>query len=199
MKYGDPPNKYWSRAGESDTFVAVKPVLLCYNPLRKRPAGLAGLGRARRFSRAGSILIEASAAMALLVAIGLMLMRGSLNTLSGRYWTMSQMMSDAYLTYEGSLAQRVPMDDVVGGSSLWPLNDPAQTTVEIGKLPGGRSVTAVVHRQRVPDANNLPSAGGSGTEVTNPAGMEVWKLEAHLVYTIRGETYRKSRTVVRVR
>lgn len=112
---------------------------------------------------------------------------------------MAQAMSDAYLSYEGALAQRVPMDDVVGGTTLWPLGSVAQSTVEIGKLPGGRAISAVVHRTRVADANNLPAAGGTGTALTNPAGMEVWKLEAYLVYTIRGQTYRKSRTVVRVR
>ena len=111
-----------------------------------------------------------------------------------------QNMSDAYMTYEVALAQRVPMDEVVGASSLWP-RDPNRTTstVEVGRLPGGTPVTATLYRTRLPDDNNLPAAGGTGNAISNPARMEVWKLQSHLVYSIGNATYRKSRTVVRVR
>lgn len=148
----------------------------------------------------GSVLIEAAAAIALIGLVAMMLLRSSVNALSGRYWTMMQNMSDAYLTYEVALSQRVPMDQVVGETTLWPVNPTlATTTVEVGRLPGGTPVTATLHRTRVAHANNLPSAGGTGTATSNPARMEVWKLQSHLVYTIGEATYRKSRTVVRVR
>ncbi len=154
--------------------------------------------RPRRAS--GSVLIEATIGIALLAIIAILLARGSLNAISGRYWTMTQNMSDAYMTYEVALAQRVPMDEVVGGDTLWPLTPAtAQTTVEIGRLPGGTPITAVVHRTRIPHTNNLASAGGIGTSITNPGAMEVWKLQSHLVYSIGEATYRKSRTVVRAR
>lgn len=154
----------------------------------------------RRVVVRGSVLIEAAAAIALIGVVAMMLLRSSINALSGRYWTMMQNMTDAYLTYEVALAQRVPMDEVVGGSTLWPVNPTlATSTVEVGRLPGGTPVTATLHRTRVADTNNLPSAGGTGTATSNPARMEVWKLQCHIVYMIGEDTYRKSRTVVRVR
>jgi hypothetical protein len=158
------------------------------------------LSLARRLLARGSMLIEAAAAMALIGLVAMLLLRSSINALSGRYWTIMQNMSDAYMGYEVALAQRVPMDEVVGNSSLWPRNPTrATSTVTVGRLPGGGPVTATLYRTRLPDAKNLPAAGGSGTAVSNPAGMEVWKLQSHLVYTIGNATYRKSRTVVRVR
>lgn len=154
----------------------------------------------RRQRSRGSVLIEATIGIALLGVVAILLARGSLNAITGRYWTMTQNMSDAYMTYEVALAQRVPMDEVVAAETLWPLSPAtAQTNVEIGRLPGGTPVTAVVHRTRIPNSNNLPSAGGTGTTITNPGGMEVWKLQSHLVYTIGDATYRKPRTVVRAR
>jgi hypothetical protein len=146
------------------------------------------------------MLIEAAAAVALIGVVAMLLLRSSINALSGRYWTIMQNMSDAYMTYEVALAQRVPMDEVVGTSTLWPSNPTrATSTVTVGKLPGGNPVTATLHRTRLPHPNNLPAAGGTGTATSNPARMEVWKLQSHLVYTIGNATYRKSRTVVRVR
>lgn len=148
----------------------------------------------------GSVLVEAAAGVAMLGVVALLLARGSLNAISGRYWTMVQNMSDAYMTYEVALAQRVPMDEVVGGSTLWPLNPTtAQTTVEIGKLPGGTAITGTVHRTRVADTNNLSSASGGGDSSSNPAGMEVWKLQSHIEFMIGSNKYRKSRTVIRSR
>lgn len=138
--------------------------------------------------------------MALIGVVAMMLLRSSINALSGRYWTIMQNMSDAYMGFEVALAQRVPMDEVVGGSTLWPSNPTrATSTVTVGHLPGGTPVTATLYRTRLPDANNLAAAGGTGTATSNPARMEVWKLQSHLVYTIGNATYRKSRTVVRVR
>ncbi|MFM7183019.1 MAG: hypothetical protein ACKO2G_16365 [Verrucomicrobiales bacterium] len=154
----------------------------------------------RRVLARGSVLIEAAAGIALIGVVAMMLLRSSINALSGRYWTIMQNMSDSYMGYEVALAQRVPMDEVVGNSSLWPRNPTRTTsTVTVGKLPGGGAVTATLHRTRLPHPNNLPAAGGTGTAVSNPARMEVWKLQSHLVYKMGSATCRKSRTVVRVR
>ena len=73
----------------------------------------------------------------------------------------------------------------------------ATTTVEMGKLPGGKPINGVVTRTRFADPNNLPSKGGSGTTVTNPAAMEVWRFQSIIRYKVGGRTYLKSRTVVR--
>ena len=48
-------------------------------------------------------------------------------------------------------------------------------------------------------ANNLPSAGGTGTAATNPTGTEAWQLQSYLTYQVSGRDYVKSRTVLRAR
>jgi hypothetical protein len=58
-------------------------------------------------------------------------------------------------------------------------------------------VTGTVARTRLPDANNYPLDGGSGTVITNPAGMKVWRVQSILTYQVGGRTYAKSRTVIR--
>jgi hypothetical protein len=67
----------------------------------------------------------------------------------------------------------------------------------MGKLPGGRPITGVVSRTRFADPNNLPAKGGSGTALTNPAAMEVWRFQSVVRYEVGGRSYLKSRTVVR--
>jgi hypothetical protein len=52
-------------------------------------------------------------------------------------------------------------------------------------------------RTRLPDDNNYPVDGGSGTLSSNPAGMKVWNFQSLLVYDVGGRRYVKSRTVVR--
>ncbi len=137
---------------------------------------------------------------AMLVIVGLISMKSWLNAATGQAWTVKQAMSDAYLTRESALASRTPFDTVTGGSSSWALSPSVSTsTVTIGRLPGNLAVTATLHRTRIPDSNNLSSAGGSGTAATNPNGFESWRLQSILVYTVNGRQYVKSRTVVRTR
>jgi hypothetical protein len=146
------------------------------------------------------VLIEAAVTIGLLGVVGMLLLRGSLNALAGRTWTIAQNLTDAHLTFETALAQRVPFDRITALDSPWPVAPAtAATTVEIGRMPGGNPVTATVHRSRIPDPANLPAAGGTGSTETNPAGMEAWKLQSHLLYTVGGKPYRKSRTIVRAR
>lgn len=137
-------------------------------------------------------------ALVILSVVGILLLKGTMNILVPRQWTLVQNITDAYLTYEKAYAQRIPFEDFTSAGSPWPAY-PAKTsvTVPIGTLPGGRTLTADVTRTRIADPNNLPAFGGSGTSVTNPAEMQTWKLQSHVVYTISGREYIKSRTIVR--
>lgn len=137
---------------------------------------------------------------AMLVIVALIGLKASLNAAAGQAWTVKLAMSDAYLTRENALASRMPFDDIIGASSPWALSPGVTTsTVVIGKLPGGADVTATLYRTRVPDQNNLPSAGGSGTAISNPSSFESWRLQSVLVYRVNDRDYMKSRTTVRTR
>ena len=153
-----------------------------------------GLSRALR----GSVLIEATVALVVLSVASLMILKGTMNILAPRQWTMLQNVSDAYLTYEKAYAQRVSFDELTAASSPWPVYPAkSETAVTLGILPGGRTLSANVIRTRVPDANNFPAFGGTGTASTNPAEMQTWKLQSHITYSISGREYVKSRTIVR--
>lgn len=144
------------------------------------------------------MLVEAAVSMTLLGVLGLTLLKLTLNVTAPRQWTLQQSITDAYLTFERASAQRLTFDELTGAQSLWPQSPSiAATTVELGKLPGGTPLNAVVSRTRIPDSNNLPAKGGSGTAATNPSGMEVWRFQSIIRYQLGGRTYVKSRTVVR--
>ena len=55
--------------------------------------------------RRGSFLVEAVIAMVLLSTIALVLFKGTLNIIAPRQWSLSQNISDAYLTYEKAYAE----------------------------------------------------------------------------------------------
>lgn len=137
-------------------------------------------------------------ALSVLTVLGLLLLKLSLNVLHPRQWTLQQTLSDAYLTYEIAYAQRIPFETLTGTSSPWP-TFPANSSssVEIGKLPGGRSVNATVTRTRIADPDNYPIDGGTGTVASNPAAMKIWRVQSILSYQIGGRNYVKSRTVIR--
>lgn len=148
--------------------------------------------------RGGSVLVETTIAMTLLTVLGLTLLKLSLNVTAPRQWTLQQSITDAYVTFEKATAQRLPFEDLTSDQSLWPVHpNIAVSNVEFGKLPGGRPITGTVSRTRFADPNNLPVNGGSGTAATNPAGMEVWKFQSIIRYSVGGRNYLKSRTVVR--
>lgn len=127
-------------------------------------------------------------------------LKSAISITSGQRWTIVQAMTDAFMTQESAIANRMPIDDLKSATSLFPTHPTVSTvTVTVGRLPGGAPITATLKRTKRPDPNNLPSAGGSGTAVTNPASMEAWKLQSMLVYTVRSQTYVKTRTTVRVR
>jgi hypothetical protein len=130
--------------------------------------------------------------------VGLILLKMALNVVTPRQWSLQQAITDAHMTFESAWAQRIPFEDLLSSSSPWPLY-PAKSEVqmEMGRLPGGRPIVGTVVRTRTPDGNNLPAHGGSGTELTNPAGMVVWKVTSVARYRVGNRVYVKSRTVVR--
>lgn len=148
--------------------------------------------------KAGTALVEATIAMSILTAVGLVLLKLSLNVVAPRQWTVLQSITDAHMSFEGAWAQRIPFEDLTSGTSPWPLYpSKAESQVEMGKLPGGRPIMGTVVRTRMPHANNLPADGGSGTTATNPGGMVAWQLTSVVRYKVGARTYVKSRTVVR--
>lgn len=136
--------------------------------------------------------------MLFLAGLTLVFMKLALNITSPRQWTLQQTVTDAYLTYEKALAQRLPFTDLVAASSPWPVYpEKAQSTVVLGKLPGGSEVTGTIIRTRTPDTNNYPVNGGSGDVASNPAGIQIWSFQSILSYKIGGRDYVKTRTVIR--
>ncbi|GAA5483152.1 hypothetical protein [Haloferula sargassicola] len=146
----------------------------------------------------GSVLLEATYAMVFLAALTLVFMKLALNITAPRQWTLQQTVTDAYLTYEKALAQRMPFNELLSDSSPWPTYpEKAQSTVELGKLPGGKTISGTIIRTRTPDKDNFPVDGGTGTAADNPAGMRTWNFQSILTYEIGGRAYVKTRTVVR--
>jgi hypothetical protein len=153
--------------------------------------------RSRRRLR-GSVLLEATYAMTFLTGLSLILLKLSINITAPRQWTLQQTVSDAYMTYEKAWAQRLPFADLIATDSPWPeYPQKSEVQVELGKLPGGTPIQGTVVRTRVPDANNYPVDGGSGTQGTNPSGMRVFNFQSLLKYEVGDRQYVKSRTVVR--
>lgn len=136
--------------------------------------------------------------LSLLTVAGLILLKLSLNVIHPRQHSLQQVLSDSYLTYERSLAERAPFEDIVSRDSLWPIYPELATEeVFIGRLPGGRAVFGDITRTRIPDSDNYPIDGGTGTLASNPAAMKTWRVQSILRYEISERTYVKSRTIVR--
>ncbi len=144
------------------------------------------------------VLLESMLALSILTVLGLVLLKLSLTILHPRQWVLQQTVTDAYLSYERSLAERIPFENLIAADSLWPQHPQVATTeVEVGRLPGNRPIMGTVTRTRFPDPGNLFLDGGSGTVATNPAAMKVWKAQSVLTYRIGNRSYAKSRTVMR--
>lgn len=102
------------------------------------------------------------------------------------------------MSYERAYAERTPFEDLKGSDSPWPeFPSTSVSSVEIGKLPGGTPVLATITRTRFPDDNNLAIHGGTGTDQSNPAGLEIWRIQSIIEYKIGDRDYGKARTVVR--
>lgn len=155
--------------------------------------------RKQRSWQPGMVLVEATAALSLLTIVGMILFTLTMNVITPRQYALQQVLSDAYLTFERAQAQRIPFETLISNDeSPWPIFPDVDTEeIEIGKLPGGRVVEGSVTRTRFPDEANYPADGGSGDEDTNPAAMEIWRVQSVLRYTIADRTYVKSRTIIR--
>ncbi|QTN32955.1 hypothetical protein HZ994_11685 [Akkermansiaceae bacterium] len=154
--------------------------------------------RKPRSLRRGFALVEATMAMSLLSVVGLFLLKLSLNVIAPRQYSLQQVLSDSHMTFERARAERIPFESLLASNSPWPAY-PAFATenVVLGRLPGGTAVSGTVFRTRIADAENYPIDGGSGTVVSNPAAMKVWRVQSILRFEISGRTYVKSRTLVR--
>ena len=148
----------------------------------------------------GSALVEIALSYAALVLVGLITLKATYTASASQAWTVKQSMTDAYITRETALASRFPFDEITTDASLWALSpDTTESSVVIGKMPGGGEVEAKLYRTRIPDPNNLTTAGGTGTSITNPGSTEAWQLQSMLVYNVTDKTYVKTRTVLRIR
>ncbi len=156
--------------------------------------------RSRKSRSRAVALLEVTIGLGMLVGVSLLLLKSSMSATSMQRWTVIQGMTDAYMTGETAIAKRMPYADVIASNSRWAVYPAVnEETVEIGRLPNGIPVTAVVRRTRMPDDNNFYTAGGNGTVDSNPSKMEIWRLQSLLTYTLSGREYVKSRTVVRMR
>ena len=154
--------------------------------------------RKPRTLRRGFALVEATMAMSILSVVGLLLLKLSLNVIYPRQYALQQVLSDSYLTFERARAERIPFESLMAFDSPWPAYPGVATEdVEIGKMPGGATVTGTVVRTRIADSENYPIDGGIGTVASNPAAMKVWRVQSILRYEIADRTYVKSRTLVR--
>lgn len=185
--------------GKTDPFTELLPHS---QRLRDIPKGRKVASRLRGF-----VLVEAMISLSILTVLGLVLLKMALNVLNPRQWTMQQSVSDAYMTYERALAERVPFDVLTAPApnSPWPIFPATTSTVvEIGRMPrygaafpNGVPIMGTVVRSRSPDPGNYPADGGVGSLDSNPAAIKIWKAQSVLTYRVGNRTYAKSRTVMR--
>lgn len=143
-------------------------------------------------------MVEAMIALSILTVLGLVLLKLSLNILHPRQWIMQQSVSDAYMTYERSYAERISFESLLATDSPWPVYPlTTSTVVKIGALPGNVAINGTVIRTRIADTGNYPIDGGTGSLASNPAAMKIWKAQSVLTYKVGNRTYAKSRTVLR--
>jgi hypothetical protein len=165
--------------------------------------------RKRRSSGGGFLLIEAMICLSILTVLGIVLLKLSMNILAPRQWVMHQALTDAFMSSERAYAERVPFAALTGPvlpapAKNWPdfaLGGVDTRDQNIGALPGpavgGSIVTGKISRTRFADPNNLPLNGGVGTAITNPASMNIWRVQSVLRYNVGGVPYVKARTVIR--
>lgn len=138
----------------------------------------------------GSLLIEVSVTLALTSALALLIMRASLLAISGNQWTIMQTLTDAYLSRESALSNRLPYADLTSVQSAWPdlETDPAaEQTVTLGSVAGGQVVQGTLKRFRTSEvASNLE------------APLTVWRVYSILSYRIGSQEYVKSRSTLRL-
>lgn len=147
--------------------------------------------RARRTG--GSFLLEVSIALGAAAVLALLLMKASLLAISGNQWASVQALTDAAITRESALANRVPFAVLTSEGSAWPdaaTGVPAfSEPVTLGRLMGGVPLTGQVSRFR------MRAEADAQTE-TN---LTFWRLHSVIRYTVGSNTYVKSTSTLRVR
>lgn len=168
---------------------------------RPHPRRLTLLKRSRKTARCrGTMLVELSLAVTLLLFVSLWVFRTNMQTIRPRNWAMVQAISDAYMTEHLARAESIDYNELLSATSPWPaFPDSNETSVTIGTLTNGRVFTGELVQTRQPSENNLASGGGTGDVDSNPARVESWIVQSHLTYEVGGRTYVKSRTTVRTR
>ncbi|MFC4991146.1 hypothetical protein [Rubritalea tangerina] len=190
-------------------------ISLLGSPLQKTRAVVASPGAKKR---RGGFLIESSVSLFVLVAVAIVLLNASFNIVKPRNWVMRQNLVDAFLSQEIALMNRVSFDTIENGTSGWGSGSAATANlanavsandVLMGKMPGftpgvdnGRDFTATVHRVRIPVETNtavgtFTPSGTNDELVLADLGIRCYELQSHVVYTIDGETYVKTRSVIR--
>lgn len=138
------------------------------------------------------MLMEVTVAMGVAVFVAMLVMKGSLLALSGNQWTIMQTLTDAYLTRETALSNRIPMAALTAPNSAWPdagADNPPHSvqTVTLGILPGGQVVQAQLTRFRL----NETQTENADTSIA------VWQVVSILSYTAGDKPYVKSRSTLR--
>ncbi|QIF04778.1 hypothetical protein [Roseimicrobium sp. ORNL1] len=137
------------------------------------------------------MLVEASIALGAATLLALLMMKATLLAIGGNDWTTMQTLTDALLTRETAMANRVPFAEIASGTSMWPDASGgvvgAPVTIQIGKIMGGAPVTAKLIRYRVNQANT------SEPDVT----LAVWRLHSVVQYNVGSNQYVKSSSTLR--
>lgn len=136
------------------------------------------------------MLLEASLALGAATLLSLLMMKASLLAIGGNDWTTMQTLTDALLTREAALANRVPFAEIASGTSFWPeavSSLSAAPDIELGKMMGGKAINAKLIRYRVNEA-----------VVGEPeVNLAIWRLHSVLQYTVGANTYVKSTSTLR--
>lgn len=163
--------------------------------------------RNRTFNlKRGALLLEASIGIMLLGIVGTMVLRTTLSAMRAQNWTVMQTYTDAYMTFEVALANRIPVNDFLDPASIYPLSadtanfvfapaaapvDPttglAPNQVVLGSKVGGENIIGTIRRTRF----DLSDPNFAFT------GQQSWALQSVLQYRVNGRTYVKSRQVIR--
>jgi hypothetical protein len=144
----------------------------------------------RRWSRRGSVLVEASIALGAATLLSLLMMKATLLAIGGNDWTTMQTLTDSIITRETAMANRMPFADITSGGSLWPdvsQGVPASVSVELGKIMGGKAISGELTRFRVNEAD------ASDPEVN----LAVWRLHSVIKYKVGEHEYVKSSSTLR--
>lgn len=139
--------------------------------------------------RNGSLLIETTVALSLLIALGLILLQYVINITQISNWISTQTLTEAALSYEVAYMEKIPLKDALASDSPFPRAPfHARSSTTIGTLRAGVPKQGEIRRMRLPIF-----AGNSNFQ------LERWRFFTSLEYEVNGTKYFKTRSVIRVR